>query len=159
MIEVEILNEQEELDISDSQIGLIQQVIQEAAKLEQIDKGEVVITFVDDQQIHELNRSYRGIDRPTDVLSFAISEKGEDEPNILFADDMDFPVILGDIVISIPRAMEQAKEYEHSFERELSFLTVHGFLHLMGYDHETAEEERVMFEKQDQVLHSLNVTR
>ncbi len=67
--------------------------------------------------------------------------------------------MLGDIVISIPRAMEQAIEYGHSFERELSFLTVHGFLHLLGYDHETLEEEKNMFEKQEQVLQALNITR
>ncbi len=76
MIDAEILNEQEKLEITETQIQLIEQVVQEAAKLEDIQEGEVVITFVNDEQIHELNQSYRGIDRPTDVLSFAISEKG-----------------------------------------------------------------------------------
>ncbi|MFV9511029.1 rRNA maturation RNase YbeY [Tepidibacillus sp. LV47] len=159
MIDVEILNEQNVIELSDSQLHLIEKVIQEAAALENLVNGEVVISLVDDHKIHELNKAYRGIDRPTDVLSFAINEKGEDEPEIIFAENPDLPKMLGDIVISIPRVMEQAKEYGHSFERELSFLTVHGFLHLLGYDHQTSDEEKVMFSKQEEVLCRLNIKR
>ena len=159
MIEVEIIDDQENEKITESQIKLVEKVIQETAVVENIEDGEVVVSFVDDQQIHELNLSYRGIDRPTDVLSFAITEKGEDEPDIFYEEEMDQPNLLGDIVISIPRAMEQAKEYGHSFDRELSFLTVHGFLHLLGYDHEIQEEEEIMFAKQEQVLNRLKITR
>ncbi|TCS83726.1 rRNA maturation RNase YbeY [Tepidibacillus fermentans] len=159
MIEVEILNEQEEKELTESQLQLIEKVIQEAARLENITNGEVVISLVDDRKIHELNKSYRGIDRPTDVLSFAIHEKGEDEPDIIFTENLELPNMFGDIVISIPRVIEQANDYGHSFERELSFLTVHGFLHLLGYDHGTSDDEKVMFSKQEEVLQRLNITR
>ena len=99
---------------------------------------EVSITYTDNQQIHALNMQYRGVDRPTDVLSFPMMDfSGEsDEP---VADE---PVVsLGDIVISLEKAREQAEEYGHSFEREVAFLTVHSMLHLLGYDHETSEED------------------
>jgi probable rRNA maturation factor len=116
-------------------------------------EGEVSVSFVDDEEIHALNRAYRGVDRPTDVLSFAL-EEGDDFP----APDGTLPV-LGDIVISVPTAVRQAAEYGHSVERETGFLLVHGFLHLLGYDHDTEEAEREMFGLQEEVLQGLGLTR
>lgn len=161
MIEVEIINEQNIHPITDSDIELIEKVLKEAAKLEQLTAGEVVVTLVDNQRIQELNQHYRGLDQPTDVLSFAMNEQGEDDLDIIFAEDNQavVPNMLGDIVISIPRAVEQAEEYGHSFARELGFLTVHGFLHLLGYDHYSPEEESLMLGKQEETLIQLNILR
>ena len=116
-------------------------------------RAEVSVTFTDNEGIHALNREYRNVDRPTDVLSFPLSD-GED-----YYTDGD-AVLLGDIVISLERAQTQAEEYGHSFEREVAFLTVHSMLHLLGYDHETSpEDERDMFARQDEILISAGMTR
>ncbi len=116
-------------------------------------RAEVSVTFTDNEGIHALNREYRNVDRPTDVLSFPLSD-GED-----YDTDGD-AVLLGDIVISLERAQTQAEEYGHSFEREVAFLTVHSMLHLLGYDHETSpENERDMFARQDEILMSAGMTR
>ncbi|AIQ48774.1 metalloprotease [Paenibacillus sp. FSL R7-0273] len=157
-------NEQEEYEITDALIALLDSILQKAGEAEGMDKGEVDLTFVDNDRIHELNREYRGIDRPTDVLSFAMNEAGEDEPEIIYAVDGDeeygeIPNSLGDIIISVTRAKEQAEEYGHSLERELGFLFVHGFLHLLGYDHQDAESEAEMMSKQEQVLVQVGLTR
>ena len=116
-------------------------------------RAEVSVTFTDNEGIHALNREYRNVDRPTDVLSFPLSD-GED-----YDTDGD-AVLLGDIVISLERAQTQAEEYGHSFEREVAFLTVHSMLHLLGYDHETSpEDERDMFARQDEILICAGMTR
>lgn len=116
-------------------------------------RAEVSVTFTDNEGIHALNREYRNVDRPTDVLSFPLSD-GED-----YDTDGD-AVLLGDIVISLERAQTQAEEYGHSFEREVAFLAVHSMLHLLGYDHETSpEDERDMFARQDEILISAGMTR
>ena len=116
-------------------------------------RAEFSVTFTDNEGIHALNREYRNVDRPTDVLSFPLSD-GED-----YDTDGD-AVLLGDIVISLERAQTQAEEYGHSFEREVAFLTVHSMLHLLGYDHETSpEDERDMFARQDEILISAGMTR
>ena len=107
------------------------------------------VTFVDDKFIHEMNRDYRGVDRPTDVISFAFLDGEKDKKKILQSGG---PVSLGDIYISIDRAKAQAEEYGHPLKRELSFLFVHGLLHLLGYDHMTEEDEKVMFKLQDEIL-------
>ncbi len=116
---------------------------------------EVSITYTDNEGIHALNRQYREVDKPTDVLSFPLMDfSGEsDEP---VADE---PVVsLGDIVISLERAREQAEEYGHSFEREVAFLTVHSMLHLLGYDHEMSEEDdRDMRARQSAIMDKLGL--
>ena len=117
---------------------------------------EVSITVTDDDHIHELNRRYRGIDRPTDVLSFAFNES--DEPEIIF-DDEDHIDTLGDIIVSIDRAKAQAIEYGHSFKREIIFLIVHGMLHLLGYDHMEESERLEMEAEQKFVMAELNIPR
>ncbi|MGE7215918.1 rRNA maturation RNase YbeY [Priestia koreensis] len=128
-----------------------------AAKKEEVaDDTEVSVTFVDNERIQEINREYRDKDKPTDVISFALEEMGEGELEII---GEDMPRVLGDIIISIPRTKEQAEEYGHSFTRELGFLAVHGFLHLLGYDHETTEDEQEMFSKQRVILDEYGLSR
>lgn len=157
-------NEQEEYEIKDDLIALLESILQKAGEAEGIDQGEVALTFVDNERIHELNLEYRGIDRPTDVLSFAMNESGEDELDIIYEVDEaegleDVPDVLGDIIISVTRAQEQALEYGHSLERELGFLFVHGFLHLLGYDHQDEASEAEMMSKQEHVLSQVGLTR
>ena len=108
----------------------------------------VSVSFIDNEEIHKINKEYRKIDRPTDVISFAFLDN-EDRAKE-YASGM--PVILGDIYISLDKADEQAKEYGHSMKRELCFLFVHGLLHLLGYDHMTKEDEEIMFPLQDKIL-------
>lgn len=159
MLTIEIVNEQDE-EIMQEHQQLIENCLQKAAQFEEI-KGEVVITLVNNERIHELNRDYRGVDRPTDVLSFALNEEGEGDMEIFVEESEfdDYPNMLGDIIISIPRTKEQAQDYGHSFERELGFLAVHGFLHLIGYDHGTPEEEKDMFTRQENILQEVGLTR
>jgi probable rRNA maturation factor len=115
--------------------------------------AEVSVTFCDNEYIRGLNKEYRGIDRHTDVLSFPMYEGGEIR-------EIEGDIALGDIVLSLERALEQAKEYGHSFEREVSFLTVHSTLHLIGYDHELGEEqEREMFALQDEIMKIIGLER
>ncbi|WP_339319413.1 rRNA maturation RNase YbeY [Paenibacillus sp. FSL R10-2734] len=157
-------NEQEEYEIKDDLIALLESILQKAGEAEGIDQGEVALTFVDNARIHELNLEYRGIDRPTDVLSFAMNESGEDELDIIYEVEEgevleDVPDVLGDIIISVTRAQEQALEYGHSLERELGFLFVHGFLHLLGYDHQDEASEAEMMSKQEKVLDQVGLTR
>lgn len=157
-------NEQEHFQISDELISLLEAILQKAGEVEGVKDGEVDLTFVDDEQIHQLNREYRGIDRPTDVLSFAMNEITNDELEIIYEleeDDAsgDIPNVLGDIIISVPRAKLQSEEYGHSLERELGFLFVHGFLHLLGYDHQDEASEAEMMGKQEAVLAEVGLTR
>ena len=117
---------------------------------------DISVTVTDNIHIHELNREYRGVDRPTDVLSFPMYSFTDDD----MPEEGPAPVVLGDIVISVERAKEQAVEYGHSFQREISFLTVHSVLHLLGYDHEVSEKaENEMFSLQDKIMDKLGILR
>ena len=118
-----------------------------------VENSELSITLTDDEHIHRLNKKYRATDRPTDVLSFAFHES--DEPEILDA-KID---VLGDIIISVERARSQAKEFGHSFKREIVFLTVHGLLHLLGYDHIQEDERMEMENEQKFVMEKLGIVR
>lgn len=136
---------------------LITEVFHEAMKTENIDKYyEVSVVFVTKERIQEINRTYRGIDRVTDVISFALLD---DEDDIIFEDDEEEITVLGDIFICLEVMKEQSKEYGHSEKRELAFLALHGLLHLLGYDHDTPMEEKEMFAKQDYILNNLGITR
>ncbi|WP_019851217.1 MULTISPECIES: rRNA maturation RNase YbeY [Desulfitobacterium] len=137
-------------------IGLLEQGIEKAIRLSNgPEEAEVSLTLVNDARIHELNRDYRGVDRPTDVLSFALQEETEDEPDILdYEDDL-----LGDIIISVERARNQATDYGHSFERELVYLAVHGTLHLLGYDHMEEEEKGKMRQQEEAVMSQIGLLR
>lgn len=153
---IDIIDEVEELGEETCQ--LIIDILNFTAQKEGVNAGsEVSITLTDNERIQEINRDYRHKDQPTDVISFALEEMGEEEVTITGADDL--PRVLGDLIVSIPRAKEQAKEYGHSFERELGFLVVHGLLHLLGYDHMTEEEEKVMFTKQREILDEYGLER
>ncbi|MFC4388495.1 rRNA maturation RNase YbeY [Gracilibacillus marinus] len=138
-------------------IKLVKDLLLFAAKEEMIpDHAELSITFVTNEEIQQLNKQYRDLDRPTDVLSFALEEEGEGEISI---SGMNLPKILGDIIISIDRTKEQAVEYGHTFERELGFLALHGFLHLLGYDHMNEIDEKKMFQRQEEILNGFGLSR
>lgn len=143
-------------EVKEEQIEMIQGLINLTAQMEEVDEAEMSVTFVTNERIQELNHQYRGKDQPTDVISFAMEDMGEGEVEIIGEESAR---LLGDIVISIPRTKEQAEEYGHSFARELGFLSVHGFLHLLGYDHMTEEDEKVMFKKQKEILHAYGLER
>ena len=128
----------------------IYKLLEFALKREKLENVEFNIIFVDSNTIHEINKNYRNVDRVTDVISFAL----EDNETIT----LDHRV-LGDIYICVERAEEQAKEYGHSFLRELAFLSIHGLLHLLGYDHMVPEEEKIMFQKQDDILNEFGIRR
>ncbi len=134
---------------------LIENVISEALKYEGVsDNTEISVTIVDNEEIRKINNKYRNIDRATDVLSFPLIDfDNEDLPND------GSKIYLGDIIISIERAKEQANEYGHSLDREVGFLTAHSMLHLLGYDHMVPEEEKVMFAKQEEILSNLGLKR
>lgn len=117
------------------------------------------ITLTTPNQIHTLNKEYRNIDKETDVLSFPMFEKNEIDEIVEKRTKNKVPEVLGDIVISLERVKEQAKEYEHSFERELSYMIVHGFYHIMGYDHIEEKDKQIMRPKEEAVLTILKQTR
>lgn len=143
--------------LADEEVAQIERIINFAAdKLKVEDESEISITFVSNERIQEINREYRQKDKSTDVISFAMEELGEGEVEVLGGNQ---PRILGDIIISIPKAKEQADEYGHSFLRELGFLAIHGFLHLLGYDHETKEDEKEMFSLQRELLEEYGLKR
>ncbi|WP_214629958.1 rRNA maturation RNase YbeY [Paenibacillus agaridevorans] len=157
-------NEQDKHDIQDAWIVKLTELLQLAGEAEGLTTGEVALTFTDDEGIHALNRDYRGIDRPTDVLSFAMQEDGADELDIIFevedeSESDPLSGMLGDIIISVERAQLQSEEYGHSLEREIGFLFVHGFLHLIGYDHQDETSEAEMTAKQEAVLSQAGLTR
>lgn len=134
---------------------LIENVISGALKYEGVsDNTEISVTIVDNEEIRKINNKFRNIDRATDVLSFPLIDfDNEDLPND------GSKIYLGDIIISIERAKEQANEYGHSLDREVGFLTAHSMLHLLGYDHMVPEEEKVMFAKQEEILSNLGLKR
>ena len=118
----------------------------------------ITITFTTPEEIRKINKKYRNIDKATDVLSFPMFEKDELDKKIKNKDFL-YEDILGDIIISIEKVKEQAEEYGHSFERELSYMLVHGFYHLMGYDHIEEEDKKVMRPKEEKILNDLKISR
>jgi probable rRNA maturation factor len=151
-IEVDMVDETERVEPKHWE--LVQNILQFACEEEGVvDGSEVSVSFVDNEMIQAVNREYREIDRPTDVISFALNDD-EIQPQA-----EGIPNLLGDIIISVPKAREQAEEYGHSFERELGFLAVHGLLHLLGYDHMNKEEEQTMFSRQERILEAYGLPR
>ncbi len=131
--------------------NLFHQIMEKTEKLLHLDKQYLFsVIFVDSEMIHEINKEYRGIDRTTDVISFALKDS-EDQ----YERTEELEEELGDIFINVDRVYLQAKEYGHSFDRELSFLFTHGLLHLLGYDHQNVEEEKIMFALQDEILYGI----
>ena len=144
---------QDKLEVSEELIEKIKDIIIECLDYEGYDDNyEVSLSFVDNKEIHELNREYRGVDRVTDVLSFPLLS--DDFEDVELEEES-----LGDIVVSLERALEQSIEYNHSFEREVCFLICHSLFHLLGYDHDTDENTKEMREKEEHILNKLNITR
>lgn len=154
-MQIEISNQQEKMTVTQEIEDRIIEVLERAACVHEVDDlAEVSLMFTDDETIHEMNREYRGIDRPTDVLSFAL-EEGEEEEIYGGPEEN----LLGDIIISVETATRQAEEYGHSVEREMAFLALHGMLHLLGYDHMEEDERQEMRAQEEAILASLGITR
>ena len=133
-------------------LEVLEPLLTYALEVENVDNLEFNVIIINNEEIHKINKEYRGIDRPTDVISFAL----EDYKDIKYENDYR---VLGDIYISIDKVKEQAKDYGHSEKRELAFLAVHGLLHLLGYDHMEKEDEKVMFSKQELILDGYGITK
>ena len=147
MNKFEVFNEtNEQVDLEEEK-----KIIEYALKYKKLENVVFNVIFVDNQTIRQINKEYRGIDKETDVISFAL----EDNEEITF----EFGRLLGDIYISVPKMQSQAKEYGHSETREMAFLTIHGLLHLLGYDHMTKEAEEIMFKEQEMILNGYGITR
>lgn len=145
-------NEQSKYEVTKDLLDLLEKVMQKSLEVEGLeDSWEISLLFVDNEEIRKINNEHRNIDKATDVLSFPMHEK-EDLKEVK-------EKILGDIVISLEKAEEQASEYGHSFEREVGFLTCHSMFHLMGYDHDTKENTDIMRAKEETVLESLGIRR
>ncbi|RLQ98183.1 rRNA maturation RNase YbeY [Falsibacillus albus] len=154
-LNIDFLDETGEL--SERDLELVQRLLNFAAESEKVEsESELSVTFVDNDRIKEINKEYRNKDSATDVISFAMEEMGEGELSIVGAD---LPRILGDIIISVSKAREQAEEYGHSYQRELGFLALHGFLHLLGYDHMNESDEKIMFGRQKEILDAYGLKR
>ena len=171
-MEIILSNLPENLEIDEKLSDTVKEAVEKVGQLYALDNAEVSITLTDNEHIHEINREYRKVDRPTDVISFALNEG--DEPNI----EGEIPVnMLGDIIISVEKAIEQAGDYGHSVIisvekaieqagdyghsvcREIAFLTVHGMLHLLGYDHIEEADRVEMRKEEDFVMEQLGISR
>ncbi len=152
-MEIMIDNRQDKISYDIKIKELIDVAVEKCIEKEGIQKNddlEISVSFVDNQEIHRLNKEYRGVDSVTDVLSF---------PQYENIKDIKYPTCLGDIVISLEKALEQSIEYGHSFEREVLYLIVHSMFHLMGYDHDTAENTKNMRKKEEEVLQTMGILR
>ncbi len=149
-----------EIEENKEQEKLIEKVIEQCFKEEHLSHMNIyiAITLTNPENIRKINQEYRKIDKQTDVLSFPMFEK-EEITQMLLEQNHEVEDVLGDIVISIPRVEEQAVEYGHSFERELAYMLVHGFYHLMGYDHIEEKDKLEMRPKEEKVLQDLNIAR
>ena len=151
---VMISNFPEELEFPTDIEENVRAAAEKVGELYGVENGEASVTLTNNEYIHTLDKQYRGIDRPTDVLSFALNES--EEPDVEDGPDVN---VLGDLVISVERAKEQAADYGHSVKREIAFLTVHGMLHLLGYDH-MEEEDRIEMEAEQRfVMEKLGIPR
>ena len=155
---INLENDQAKIGFADSVLERLQQGLQAVAQLNDLEEdAEVDVTIVDDEEIHALNRDYRGMDKPTDVLSFALDEEAEDsdEPELIGGPEEH---LYGDIIISAETALRQAEEYGHGLEREMTYLAVHGMFHLLGYDHMTEEDKAEMRAKEEEALRAINLS-
>lgn len=156
-METLIINQQNKVEYTKKLQKVITDVADAAAKIGRLSRNtELSVLIVDNNYIQELNFIYRQQNRPTDVLSFAMNELADDEPDFVLQEELN---VLGDIVISLEQAVKQSEEYGHNLERELGFLTAHGILHLLGYDHETEEERQVMRQLEDKIMQSVKLER
>lgn len=159
---ITIENEQDKVQIDSKIEGIIEETIKMCMKSEQLDKDyDVSVLIIDDEEIRSINKEHRDIDKSTDVLSFPMADFKNGE---LLSDEGDYDLdmdelILGDIIISAETARRQAEDYGHSFAREMAFLTAHSCFHLLGYDHMAEDEERVMIQKQEDILKEMGLLR
>lgn len=153
-MEVIISNYPEDLEVPQEYVDNVTTAAEMVGRLYGVENGEVSVTLTNNAYIHRLNKQYRGIDRPTDVLSFALNES--EEPAVNGGMEVN---VLGDLIISVERAEEQAADFGHSVRREMAFLTVHGMLHLLGYDHMEDEERAEMEAEQRFVMEQLGISR
>lgn len=159
-MEIIFENQQDIIELCDEHLTIIENVVAKTLELEQFSADTIVsVTAVDNKEIHSLNKEFRGVDRPTDVLSFPVVEFENGKMIENSGDYFEDKLILGDIIFSAEKLKEQSIEYGHSFERELGFLVCHSTLHLLGYDHETEDERQVMRQKEEKTLELLNLTR
>ena len=156
MYQLEYLDLEEKKEYED----IIKRVVEQCFKEEKLENSKlyISITLTTPEHIHEINKQYRNVDKETDVLSFPMFEKDELK-SILENSDNELEEVLGDIIISVEKIYEQAEEYGHSFERELAYMVVHGFYHLMGEDHMEEEEKQQMRVKEENILNKLNINR
>ena len=156
MYQLEYLDLEENEEYED----IVNKVVEQCFKEEKLENSKlyISITLTTPKHIHEINKQYRNVDKETDVLSFPMFEKEEIDEKIK-NQDFEHEDVLGDIVISIEKVKGQAKEYGHSFEREFSYMIVHGFYHLMGYDHIKEEDKNIMRPKEENVLNKLGIRR
>ncbi|MGE5328328.1 MAG: rRNA maturation RNase YbeY [Deltaproteobacteria bacterium] len=156
-MKISIINKQKKVTVDKELREAIKNVVSKAVEVENIKaEFEVCIVLTGNIGIRKLNRQFRNMDKPTDVLSFPMYEEAEIKGIINKNNDIN---TLGDIVISLEKAVEQAQEYGHSFERESAYLAAHGFLHLIGYDHITKKDKDLMREKEEQIMKLMNLTR
>jgi probable rRNA maturation factor len=155
MVHINFQDRQERRSVPESLVAMLTEVIEMALEYENLEdyECEVDLTLVDDAEIHQLNLEHRGMDKVTDVLSFPQYDAIKD------MEDLPDPMYLGDIVISVERAEHQAKAYEHSFEREMCFLTAHSMLHLFGYDHILEADQKEMRALEEAILEELGILR
>ena len=148
------------IDEKEEYKNVIEKVLSQCFKEEELENSKlcITVTLTTPETIQEINKRYRNIDRATDVLSFPMFEKDELDKKIQ-KNDFENEDILGDIVVSVDKVKDQAIEYGHSFERELSYMIVHGFYHLMGYDHIEEEDKKIMRKKEEYILEKLNISR
>lgn len=164
---IEIDNRQDKIDFTEEMKILINKAVEYTIKYENFNKPyELSIIITDNNEIREINKQFRGIDKETDVLSFPMldfdegyCEDGEVEVDIEDINPESGAVVLGDMIISLEKAKEQSIEYGHSFERELAFLVVHSMLHLLGYDHEEEEDRIIMRQKEEDILNNIGLSR
>ena len=152
-----LIDNRTDFEITPETEKLFNDVIEESLRYEEFDpQCEISLSIVNNEEIQEINKQYRDIDAPTDVLSFPLLTFEEGEQADVNEND---EIMLGDIIISIEKAISQAEEYGHGLKRELAFLTAHSMLHLMGYDHMEDDEREEMFEKQEAILNNLGIRR
>lgn len=161
-------NRQEKIEVTDKFVEKLENVINFALKEEEVFVDcEISMLFVDNEEIREINNETRGIDRATDVLSFPMLDYEDKKVFKEVYKDKNFDItfmdgeelVLGDIVLSLERALEQSKEYNHSFEREACYLVVHSVLHLLGYDHMEEDDKKIMRKREEEILGKLDITR
>ncbi len=155
---INLENDQEKIELAPAVLERLQAGLEAVARLHDLEAdAEVDVTIVDDEEIHALNRDYRGMDKPTDVLSFALDEDVEEseEPELIGGPEEH---LYGDIIISAETALRQAEEYGHGLEREMTYLAVHGMFHLLGYDHMTEEDKAVMRQHEEAALRDIGLS-